>query len=541
MEKIFESSKKIFIEKNKEKIASYYYIATKHTNYLDNCDNVEELYYLLKQIRDTSAILNLSDLFNVVSHLLRHFRITGLKYELADDKKNILLDGLRILLKYFFSYESDNDEIKLSKNIDISLLNDEMIKILIIDDDEIFVDWLRDSLMGTEFCLYSDNIENLKGYLLKGNIAIMLINTTLPKSFEIIEDIKSHAWTIHIPIYAVTHTKDEAELNKILKYNVEDIIIKPFSINLFLAKLRNYFNRNKILSKSDLLSSKFQRIEMTELIKKEWVRFQRFNSYYSILILKLDMYGRLLDTYGHERVFEYLTLLYQSINKSIRTYDEVKLWNSDSLLVLLPATRVDGAIMVAKRIKELANNLDLDFLSKYLLIGTVESDHDYQGALDMVSRLERELITTSSEIIVPESLSQRKITKVDLRKKVLIIDDDSATLTIMGNHFKSDEWIIEELTDGTKALDKALELRPDFIIAETRSKNFDGYDFCYQVRQFPTLRDTIFFFLSKQTLNKNIVRGIKLGADDYITKPFSPEEVEVRIIRHWTNLNYRRG
>lgn len=539
MGNILESSRKLFIEKNREKIASNYNKALKNSNYFDQNDNVEDLYFLLRQIRDTSAILKLNDLFTIVSHLLRHFKIDGLRYELPEDKRDLLLEGLRLLTKYFLSEFSEN-EPNLAKKIDDSVLDEEKLKLLIIDDDETFTDWLSDSLVGTEFYIYINNINNLKGFLLKENIDLILINIVHPQGFELIEDLKSHAWTKYIPIFALTHSKDEAEISRILKYSVDDILIKPFSISLFLAKLRNYFSRSEIVGNHELSSLKTQNLAMTELIKKEWVRFQRFDSYYSILLVKLDMYGSLLDTFGHEKVFEFLTQLYQTIKNTIRTYDEIKLWNNDSLLVLLPATRVDGATMVAKRIKELAAKLDLGFFSKYILIGTVESDHEYQGPFDMIKKLERELIVTSSEIYIAKASESNDTKKQDLRKKVLIIDDDPATLTILGNHLNSDEWIIEELTDGINALDKALEIKPDIIIAEVRSKDFDGYDFCYQIRQFPVLQETVYIFLSKQTLTKAIVRGIKIGADDYITKPFSPEEVEIRMIRHLRNLNRKR-
>lgn len=538
MENILESSRKLFIEKNKGKISSIYNNAIKDSDYFQQYNNVEEFYYLLKHLRDTSAILKLNDLFDIVSHLLRHFKVEGLKYKIAENKEDILLEGLRILVKYFLS-ESSNVELKFMNNLDTGILDDKTIRLLIIDNDETFIEWLKESLTGTEFCLYANNINDLKGYVLKENIDLVLINTIFQKNFELIKDLKSHTWTAHIPIFAITHVKDEAGLIKIYKQGVDDIIIKPFSINLFIAKLRNFFSRSSIFNNQELLSMKSQNHIMTELLKKEWVRFQRFNSYYSILLVKLDMYGKLLDIYGHEKVLEYLTILHQAIKKSIRTYDEIKLWNNDSLLVLLPATRVEGASFVAKRIKQLSINLDLSYLSKYLLIGTVESDNKYLGPLDMVKKLEKELISTSTEIFIAQTVVHSEDIKPNLRRKVLLIDDDPATLTILGNHLNSDDWIIEELTDGTKALDKALEMKPDIIVAETRLKDFDGYDFCYQIRQFPNLRDTIFFFLSKQALNKSIIRGIKIGADDYITKPFSPEEVEIRVLRHLTNRKRR--
>lgn len=538
MANILENSRKIFIEKNKGKIASSYNNAVKQTDYFERSDNVEELYYLLRYIRDTSAILEINELFNIVSHLLRHFKVDRLRYQLAEDKRDLVLEGLRLLVKYFLS-EFSESETNVTKKNDNSL-DEQKTKLLIIDSDETFVEWLRDSLLGTEFYLYENDFSNLKGYILKDKIEMVLINTQYPQNLELIQDLKAYIWTAHIPIFALTHTNDEAELSKILKLNVDEIIIKPVSVNLFLAKLRNYFNRSVIFRNKEILSLKTQNLEMAELLKKEWVRFQRFDSYYSILLVKLDMYGSLLDTYGHEKVYEYLTILYQMINNTIRTYDEIKLWNNDSLLVLLPATRVDGAAMVAKRVKELATKLDNGFLAKYILIGTVESDHQYQGPFDMVRKLERDLIATSTEIYVVQLFDNNASNQLDLRKKVLLIDDDPATLTILGNHLNSDEWLVEELTDGTKALDKALEIKPDIIISEARSKDFDGYDFCYQIRQFPTLQDTVFIFLSKQTLSKGIVRGIKIGADDYITKPFSPEEVEIRMIRHLSNLNRKR-
>ncbi len=543
MDSFLIEAKQLFFEKNRKKVSSLYIQIQKKSSFFDKPDHIELAYYLLKSIKDSSAIFYLEEMYHITTYLLKQFSIDGMNYKLKEDNKRILIEGFAVLLNLFlrdgtngnnlFSfYTQDKKEINLKKN-----------KILVIDDDPIFYEWLKENIANTGIYIDIHHPQNIVSYIIKEKINMVFINTIIEniKSLDIIKQIRSHPWTASVPIIGVTYKYDKKQDISLLNAGISRSIQKPFSEALFLAVINNLSYTQNLLSNKDN-TILHQREEIVELINKEWVRFQRSNAFFSILLIKIDLLDHLIDTHGMEQMLDYLSNLYLAIDQSIRTYDEVKRWSEDALIILLPATRIDDAYMVGNRIRALAHQLiDERSISKNVLISVIESDIGYNQPLEMVKRLEKDIISTIDINKIPP-LSDRddKIMDQTRIKKVLIIDDDPTPSTILENHLNPDEWEIEIVLDRSLSLEKALEYKPDFIISETRINDFDGYTFCYQIRQLPLLRETIFFFLSRQTLSSNIVRGLKTGADDYITKPFSPDEVEARMRREWKKKVIKR-
>lgn len=79
---------------------------------------------------------------------------------------------------------------------------------------------------------------------------------------------------------------------------------------------------------------------MENFIKKEWIRFQRFQSFFSLVLVKLDISQYLIDKYGSELVLNYMFQLFEQVNQSIRTYDEIKSWNKDSFFALVAGNKI---------------------------------------------------------------------------------------------------------------------------------------------------------------------------------------------------------
>lgn len=546
MKSFYQDAKNTFLERSNKNLISLYIQMQKNNDFLENADNVEKSYHILKQIRDSSAIFQIKELYELTSHLLKYYKINGLNYELSYHERRIIIEGISILLNTLFSNDSSSQitaSLSKFKNID-----EVKIKVLILDDDYYITEWLKEKLADSEFQIIVSEIpENIVSYLLVEKIDLIIIDMMLPnqKGFELLKQIRQHQWTKNFPIIATTHNRNEQHAIDILESYVDGILNKPYSIRLFIGNIKNIIDRSKKHTSLELQLNTIQREEMINLLNKEWVRFQRFQSYFSLLIVKLDMYDKLVENYGAEKVLNYFSQFYQLIRQSTRTYDEIKKWHQDSFLLLLPATRLEGAFLVGKRLKNLTNEIDSPVdLSSNVLIGVIESDLNYNGVIEIVKRLEKELITTitDSGICKVLPLSDTIVEqKQERRKKVFVIDDDPIPPIIIQNHLNSDEWEVEICSDGKEAMHRLLEIKPDFIISEIRTKELDGFTFCYQLRQFPIFRDTIFIFLSDQTITKSIIRGFQSGADDYITKPFSVQELEARMQRHWLRRNKREG
>lgn len=124
-----------------------------------------------------------------------------------------------------------------------------------------------------------------------------------------------------------------------------------------------------------------------------------------------------------------------------------------------------------------------------------------------------------------------------MKKTILIIDDEISIRMLLEN-FLSKTFTVVTRNDGMEGI-KYLEEgnMPDLIVADIQMPNLDGYDFIKNVRASGFFKHIPLIMLSGIESSNERVKCLKLGADDYIVKPFNPEELSIRI----ENLIIRRG
>lgn len=112
-------------------------------------------------------------------------------------------------------------------------------------------------------------------------------------------------------------------------------------------------------------------------------------------------------------------------------------------------------------------------------------------------------------------------------KKVLIVDDEPSILELLSFHFENEEFQVTTATDGRDALDKALQGLYDFIVLDIMLPKLNGIEVCKRLRQQQILTPILMLTAKGEEVDK--ILGLELGADDYMTKPFSPRELLARV------------
>jgi DNA-binding response OmpR family regulator len=112
------------------------------------------------------------------------------------------------------------------------------------------------------------------------------------------------------------------------------------------------------------------------------------------------------------------------------------------------------------------------------------------------------------------------------RHSILIVEDDPTMLRGLKDNFEFEGYKVATATDGDSGLKAALRSPPDLIVLDLMLPKINGYEFCRFLRQ-ENMRMPI-MMLTAKTQESDVVLGLKLGADDYVTKPFSIKEVLAR-------------
>jgi two-component system OmpR family response regulator len=111
--------------------------------------------------------------------------------------------------------------------------------------------------------------------------------------------------------------------------------------------------------------------------------------------------------------------------------------------------------------------------------------------------------------------------------RILVVDDEENITYLLGTALRHFGFSVETAASGRDALTKGAEYKPDLILLDVMLPDLDGFEVCRRLRE--TGLDMPVLFLTARDATEDKVRGLTLGGDDYVTKPFSLEEVVARV------------
>jgi len=123
-------------------------------------------------------------------------------------------------------------------------------------------------------------------------------------------------------------------------------------------------------------------------------------------------------------------------------------------------------------------------------------------------------------------------------KRVLVVDDDAKTVELVKLYLKRDGYRVLTAYDGIEALRLAREGNPDIIVLDLMLPGMDGLEVCRTLR---SESDIPIIMLTARTTDEDKLTGLDSGADDYVTKPFSPRELAARVRTVLRRLPGERG
>ena len=117
------------------------------------------------------------------------------------------------------------------------------------------------------------------------------------------------------------------------------------------------------------------------------------------------------------------------------------------------------------------------------------------------------------------------------KPKVLICDDDPLLLKLMEYRLEAKGYDVIRAADGAEALAAIARERPNLVVLDAMMPKADGFEVLARIKDDPTLAMTPVIMLTARKGEKDIVSALEKGADDYLVKPFIPEELMARLSR----------
>lgn len=116
-----------------------------------------------------------------------------------------------------------------------------------------------------------------------------------------------------------------------------------------------------------------------------------------------------------------------------------------------------------------------------------------------------------------------------MKKRILVVEDDAPLARVLCDNFGYDGFDVEWTADARRAVEKARAVAYDLIVLDLMLPGLSGYDVLAELRKRDETRDVGVILLTARRDEPDRIRGLSLGADDYLMKPFSPAELVLRV------------
>lgn len=113
--------------------------------------------------------------------------------------------------------------------------------------------------------------------------------------------------------------------------------------------------------------------------------------------------------------------------------------------------------------------------------------------------------------------------------KILVVEDERDIAALIAYHLTKDGYRVRTAEGGHEALEAVAAERPDLVILDLMLPGFSGYEVLAEMRRRPELHEVPIIVLTARREEADRIKGLELGADDYLTKPFSPRELVLRV------------
>ena len=151
--------------------------------------------------------------------------------------------------------------------------------------------------------------------------------------------------------------------------------------------------------------------------------------------------------------------------------------------------------------------------------------------VELIEKNEKISNSEISRIIgIPEKEVEKRIRSFsDVRQKIMIVDDEMATLLPLKRSLEAEGYVVIEAYDGYEAIKKAKTEMPELIILDIMLPGMDGIEVCSLLKKDELTEKIPIIMLTAKDEVRHRVEGLEIGADDYVTKPFNLNELKARI------------
>ena len=375
-----------------------------------------------------------------------------------------------------------------------------------------------------------------KKILAEETISFVLLDLKLPDGDgrELLLKLRERPNTFSIPIFVISSEPGSQVQTECFALGADAFFQKPFDPLTLSTAVASRLQRStdlQLRSSTDSLTGLANRISFTSAFNRASLLASRSAEPLTAAILDVDRFKAVNDLYGHAMGDHVLRRFAHVVGKSLRASDFLARWGGEEFAVFFPNTSLNEASLALRKARRAlqserfvtreGRSFQITFSA-----GIVKAKPGVQ-AERVMNHADRYLYLAKA------SGRDRLLTesdKVSLRKTVLVVEDDDVTAAVIKRHLNQGGFRVIRAKKGETALEAA---KPSISLMtlDVKMPGLDGFAWLERFRKIPAMRQVPIIMLTSAGKQEDILRGFQLGADDYIVKPFSPNEFLARIHR----------
>lgn len=418
-------------------------------------------------------------------------------------------------------------------------------RLLMVDDDDIFRSFFVQRLKAEGYEVdEARDIRTAKKLLTEQSYDLITLDLMMyPQTgydlFHFLNDDPKLKW---IPLIVLSGRGNVEDKVRCLHLGADDYVAKPFQYQELEARIYRLLTRSKqfeYMAFRDPLTGVFNRRYFDLQLQAELNRVKRYPAPLTLAIIDIDHFKQVNDTYGHHLGDLILQALCYMLESNIRATDILARFGGEEFILLFPQTTADQVSYILNKVMQDIRQqpiIEHEGIPHHVTFSAgITEWREGQSALEMVKLADEALYEAKNQgrdrISVEDKEGSTSFTVSEPLKKVLLVDDDKLTLSIVKSKLKELPIEMTEAQDGEMAYELLQKNRFDLCIIDGIMPRLDGFGLLEKMKSDPQLHHVKSMMLSSRKKEEDVVRGLMLGADDYMVKPFSLIELEIRVKR----------
>jgi two-component system, cell cycle response regulator len=242
--------------------------------------------------------------------------------------------------------------------------------VLVIDDSAAIREQVVRTLKEVSiFQHYKEAKDGLEGFktLIESKADLVICDVDMPRmdGFKFLQLVDSRPELQGVPIIMLTGMMDFNSKIKGLEQGASDYLTKPFDAGELVARVKVQLKIKSLqdelkkanellkrLTNIDHLTSLFNRRYLAEILDGEFFRARRKNEYLSLIIVDIDYFKNVNDTYGHQNGDIVLAAVANLAQSQLRVYDSAARYGGEEFVLVIPGTSLEGGVMIAERLRQ---------------------------------------------------------------------------------------------------------------------------------------------------------------------------------------------